>query len=205
MKWHHALDNILGSTIKIRLLRVLSKNTGVFTGRELARVVGYSHTHTNSTLAELEMSGLVIKRHVGNSNTYSLNQDNLLVSRIIVPAFRVEERLLQDLANRFYNGLGEDLVSVILYGSVARGEEGPGSDIDIVLVVKDEVDLNRIDEKVSEISLESAIAFGCLVSPVLVTESEYADKQRSKSSFWRFVVEEGVGLTPAKQEEIWIG
>jgi len=205
MKWHNALDDILGSTIKIRLLRVLSKNTSVFTGRELARLVGYSHTHTNSALAELEVSGLVIKRHVGNSNTYSLNRDNLLVSRIIVPAFRIEGRLLQDLANRFFEGISKDLVSIILFGSVARGEEESGSDIDLILVVKDGTDLGKLDEKVSEISLESATSFGGLVIPILITESEYANNRRSKNAFWRTVLEEGIELTPAELEEVVIG
>jgi predicted nucleotidyltransferase len=195
----------LGSTIKIRLLRVLSKNTSVFTGRELARLVGYSHTHTNSALAELEVSGLVIKRHVGNSNTYSLNRDNLLVSRIIVPAFRIEGRLLQDLANRFFEGISKDLVSIILFGSVARGEEESGSDIDLILVVKDGTDLGKLDEKVSEISLESATSFGGLVIPILITESEYANNRRSKNAFWRTVLEEGIELTPAELEEVVIG
>jgi predicted nucleotidyltransferase len=205
MKWHNALDDILGSTLKIRILRVLSKGGHIFTGRELARLVGYSHTQTNSALAELEMSGLVIKRHVGNANAYSLNDNNLLISRIIIPAFRIEERLIQDLANRFFEGIGKDLISIMLFGSAARGEEVEGSDIDLILVVKDGSDLDKLDVKVSEISLESAASFGGLISPILLTETEYANKKRSKNAFWRTVLEEGIELTPKELEEVKIG
>jgi predicted nucleotidyltransferase len=205
MKWHHALDDILGSTLKIRILRVLSKDAPALTGREVSRRVSYSHTQTNSALAELEMSGLVIKRRVGNANTYSLNGSNLLVYRIIIPAFEIEEQLIQELANRFFAGMGKDLVSILLFGSAARGEEGAGSDIDLILVVKDGSDLDRLDEKVSEISLEAAASFGGLISPILLTETELANKRRRKNAFWRTVLEEGIELTPEELEEVKIG
>jgi len=205
MKWHHTLDDILGSTLKIRLLRVLSKHAHLFTGRELARLVGYSHTQANSALAELEMNGLVIKRHLGNANAYSLNDGNLLVSRIIIPAFAIEERLIQDLANRFFEGIGKDLVSIILFGSAAREEEAAGSDIDLILVVKDGSDLDRLDVRVSEISLESAASFGGPVSPILLTETEYESKKRSKNAFWKAVLEEGIELISKELEEVKIG
>jgi predicted nucleotidyltransferase len=205
MKWHNALDDVLGSTLKIRILRVLSRDAPALTGRELARRVGYSHTQTNATLAAMEMSGLVIKRRVGNANTYSLNDSNLLVSRIIIPAFEIEKRLVQDLANRFFEEMGKDLVSIILFGSAARGEEAPGSDIDLILVVKDGSYLDEVDEKVSEISLEAAAAFGGPVSPILLTETEYANKKRSRNAFWRTVLEEGIELTPEVLEEVRIG
>lgn len=205
MKWRNALDDILGSALKVRILRALCKDAHIFTGRELARLVGYSHTQTNSALAELEMSGLVIKRRVGNANTYSLNHSNLLVSRILIPAFGIEARLVQDLAKRFFEGIGKDLVSIILFGSAARGEETVGSDLDLILVVKDRGDLDRIDTKVSEISLESAASFGGLISPILLTETEYANKKRSKNAFWRAVLKEGIELTPEELEEVKIG
>ena len=205
MKWHNTLDDILGSTLKVRILRVLSKHVPALTGRELSRRVAYSHTQTNSALAELEMSGLVIKRRVGNANTYSLNDGNLLASRIIIPAFKIEERLIQELANRFFAGMGKDLVSIILFGSAARGEGHAGSDIDLILVVRDRSDLDRLDEKVSEISLEAAAAFGGLISPILLTETAYANKKRSRNAFWRTVLEEGIELAPEELEEAKIG
>ncbi|RJP28633.1 MAG: winged helix-turn-helix transcriptional regulator [Actinobacteria bacterium] len=205
MRWHNALDDILGSTLKIRILRVLSKNAPIHTGRELARLVGYSHTQTNTALAELEMNGLVIKRHLGNANAYSLNENNLVVSRILTPAFKIEERLIQDLASRFFAAMGKDLVSTILFGSVARGEDVVGSDIDLILVVRDETDMESLDERVSEISLEAAAAFGSPISPILLTETEYGQKKRSKNPFWKTVLEEGKEITPRELEEVEIG
>jgi predicted nucleotidyltransferase/biotin operon repressor len=205
MRWHNTLDDIFGSAIKTRLLRVLSKTRGTYTGRELARLVGYSHTHTNSALAELEINGLVIKRKAGNSYLYSLNEDSILLSRIIDPAFRIEQGLLQDLANALFEGLGRDLISIILFGSVAKGEERADSDVDLILVVRDDADLDKLEEKVSEISLELAISFGSPISSILVTESEYASKKRLKRAFWRDVAKDGIELAPVEREETSVG
>lgn len=50
-------------------------------------------------------------------------------------------RSLRDLARRYAeharNSLGEDLTSVVLFGSVARGEAGPQSDIDLLVVARE--------------------------------------------------------------------
>jgi uncharacterized protein len=113
--------------------------------------------------------------------------------------------MYQDLANRFFAGMGKDLVSIILFGSTARGEEAPGSDIDLILVMKDGSDMDKLDEKVSEISLEAAAAFGGPVSPISLTETAYASKKRSRNAFWRTVLQEGIELTPEVPEEVRIG
>ncbi|RZN35154.1 MAG: nucleotidyltransferase domain-containing protein [Methanophagales archaeon ANME-1-THS] len=47
--------------------------------------------------------------------------------------YRAYTDLIVTLLNR---SLGENLVSVVLFGSVARGEAGEGSDIDLLIVAK---------------------------------------------------------------------
>ncbi len=50
-------------------------------------------------------------------------------------------RMLRHLAERYaqvaQDLLGENLLSVILFGSVARGEAGPGSDIDLLVICRE--------------------------------------------------------------------
>lgn len=47
------------------------------------------------------------------------------------------EELAKEYAHALQKGLGSQLVSVVLFGSVARGEGGPTSDIDLLLIIKD--------------------------------------------------------------------
>lgn len=44
--------------------------------------------------------------------------------------------MLEELVKALHERLGEDLVSVVVYGSVARGEAGRDSDIDILVVAR---------------------------------------------------------------------
>jgi predicted nucleotidyltransferase len=54
------------------------------------------------------------------------------------------EKLLQDWAKRLKQGLGNNLVSVIVYGSAVRGEHVPSrSDVNLMLVFK-KIDLEHI-------------------------------------------------------------
>ncbi len=63
---------------------------------------------------------------------------------------------------------GDNLHSVILYGSLARGEETEESDIDLIVVLKEMGDfwaeVRRIDEL--ESSLEEKNSFGILISAI---------------------------------------
>ena len=78
----------------------------------------------------------------------------------------------RDIIEAFKNNLkqlyGDNLHSVILYGSLARGDETEESDIDLIVVLKeirnfwDEV--RRIDEL--ELSLEEKNSFGILISAI---------------------------------------
>lgn len=77
-------------------------------------------------------------------------------------------------------GLKDKLVSVVLYGSVARGEAGEGSDIDLLIVVREfeggrfEV-FNKIEKELrasGEYRKLKENNLGTLISPVPLTPSE---------------------------------
>ena len=76
--------------------------------------------------------------------------------------------------NRIY---GEQLKSVYLYGSYARGDARPDSDIDLLMVIKGEFDylemLKRSDDFAASFCLENDV----VVSRAFVSEKEYKEKQ----------------------------
>ena len=55
---------------------------------------------------------------------------------------------IQKVINQFKEGLkkiyGDKIHSILLYGSRARGEERPDSDIDILIVLKDEFNYSEM-------------------------------------------------------------
>lgn len=105
--------------------------------------------------------------------------------------------MLQELSGLLRQAYGDKLRAVILYGSVARGTQTEGSDIDImVLVDGDDAVLRSFWDKLSGVSTEMALKYLEVFSIIDVSYQEYND-WKDVSPFYRNVSEEGVVLYAA--------
>jgi uncharacterized protein len=73
--------------------------------------------------------------------------------------------ILAELRRRFETLYGERLVQMILFGSQARGDAEPGSDIDVLVVLKDPVrageEIDRTIDLVADLSLQYNEVISC--------------------------------------------
>ena len=87
------------------------------------------------------------------------------------------KKLLKKFKSEIKHIYGRQLKSVYLYGSYARGDARPDSDIDLLMVVKGEFNylemLKRSDDFAAAFCLENDI----VVSRAFVSEKEYKEKQ----------------------------
>lgn len=102
----------------------------------------------------------------------------------------VKESMLKELKNEMAKILGEKFGFLLLFGSYARGEESKFSDLDLLLVVKEELsplEKNEIKELISRFSLENDIVISCI---------DYPEKLYNKynTPFLLNVKEEGVEI-----------
>lgn len=72
-------------------------------------------------------------------------------------------------AEQVQEELGEDLHKLVLYGSVARGEETEASDVDVFVVVETE----QQKQYVEEVGAELGVEHGVLLVPIVKTADEY--------------------------------
>lgn len=97
--------------------------------------------------------------------------------------------MLSELRSRFEQLYRERLVRMMLYGSRARGEAEPGSDIDVLVVLREAVDpgeeISRTGGIVSELSLRSDEVISC----VFIDEERF---NRRSGPFLRNACREGV-------------
>jgi predicted nucleotidyltransferase len=75
-------------------------------------------------------------------------------------------RILTEMKSRLQALYGDRLARVVLFGSQARGDAAPDSDIDILLVFQGDMDRRRDKERAidvtSVLSLENDIVISCL-------------------------------------------
>ena len=171
MLLHQYLETLLGSRTKIKILRALHRHTGKeFTIRELADFIGVSHTGVRKTLKDLYEMNVITLKAIGKSHTVSINSSSHLLP-LMDAIFAYEEETLSHLEKSIKEGLcGEDYIKrVLLFGSVARMEEEPRSDIDVLILTDDK---ERAEESVSELQSELSRRFGNPLAPYILTPSE---------------------------------
>lgn len=114
------------------VLVALAQSTAPRTGRELARLSGRSVTGVQHALERLVEEGLTDRMEAGRSFLYSLNRSHLLAPAVEVMAGAREELVLRlrDLISSWTS----PTFHASLFGSAARGEGNPASDIDVLVV-----------------------------------------------------------------------
>lgn len=170
MNLSHPARQLLGGN-RARVLHRLSLLAEGDTGRSIHALSGVkSRRTTQQVLNDLVGIGLVDVRPAGAANIYTLNRDHVLwppLETILAASSLVEQRLTAVLADVF----GDRAVGV-LYGSTARLEAGPDSDIDILIVWNAPVDERTATELVDEASRRIRRATGNDAQILAVTRAE---------------------------------
>lgn len=82
--------------------------------------------------------------------------------------------ILAELRTGYETIYGDRLVSLVLFGSQARGDAEPDSDIDVMVVLRGAVsastELDRTDKFIDRLCLKHDV----LLSPVYVSEDRYS-------------------------------
>jgi len=114
----------------------------------------------------------------------------------------------RDLVLEELGGLAAELpeppVSVILFGSLARGDGGPDSDIDVVMVRPTGVGEDSDDwrRSVEAWRVDVRRIAGASVDLVEVSEADIARLLRSRRPMWRDVFRDGVVVYGAPLAEL---
>jgi hypothetical protein len=130
---------VITPTVDGDALAVLARAEAAFTGREVHRLVGqYSEAGVRKVLTRLVEQGIVLIERAGPSYLYRLNRDHLAAPPIIALA-GVRAEFLGRLRARLAQW-DPPPVYAALFGSAARGDMRPDSDIDLLIVRPDAVD-----------------------------------------------------------------
>jgi len=182
---HRPLDHILSARSQIAVLRVLLDSAHGLTGREIARQAGMNHQACIEALSRLEVLGLLRRQRGGRAHLFTLNREHELIARGIVPLLRFERRFeerLKDVLRRRFQGVA---LSGAIFGTVARREEAPDSDLDVFLVVASPRAKERAHARVQEVAPLVWKRFGARLSPTILTRDEFRRRNAKRDPLVR--------------------
>ena len=83
------------------------------------------------------------------------------------------QTILTELRRRFEEMYGKRLVRMVLFGSQARGDAEPGSDIDVLIVLKGPVSPYEEITRTSEVVVDLSLQFTEVISCVFMDEERF--------------------------------
>jgi predicted nucleotidyltransferase len=173
MRFRNEMDDLLGSPIRVRVLRELTRfpDKG-FTGRELARLCNRSPSQTNAALESLRDSGVAFREIAGRSHVWRLAPEHVL-RNVLVHMFRGEADSLNILKTDIESLLRPLPVKrAFLFGSVARGDDRPTSDVDLLVQVGSKAEKEAVEIALSRASPQFALRFGNPLSSLVLDRSQ---------------------------------
>ena len=97
---------------------------------------------------------------------------------------------------RLRDGWGEAFKGMIVFGSLARGDWSPDSDVDVMVLLDDAVDRKAESRRIWNIAFELYEDSEIEVQPLVVTETQY---RRGSAPLYFNIRREGWWLTPEDQ------
>lgn len=189
------LDSAFGSRSKVRLLRLLVEQDRTVSAREAARLTGGTNPAMLAAVNELAKLGLIRREISGRQFLLRANRDHRL--------FEVLQRLFRDesqWSGMFFGavrasltGVGQKggvlsgartrVVAAWIFGSVATGEDKPGSDIDLFVLSRSDGAVQPILERIGDNVARWRNEFGADVRPVVMSREQVTTQLRNGNRF----------------------
>lgn len=102
------------------------------------------------------------------------------------------QNAIVDFSSEIRNKLKNNILDIRLFGSVAKGNNTPESDIDILVLLKKKD--SNIQRLIFDMAFEVSLKYDVVISPILKSEREYNFPLFQKTLFYRNLKEEGLSL-----------
>jgi predicted nucleotidyltransferase len=185
-----ALDDILGSRAKLSVLRVLFSQDGL-SGREVARRAGLSPRAASLALAQLVGVGILQRQSLGGTHRFTISRQRHLVGAALSGLFQEEKSLADTMGRRIMQSIGRHkCVSVAIFGSYARGDAGPRSDLDVLVLLADRRRVPEVKEALQSGAAEFYDLFGLHLAPYVIGAAGFAGRLKAGDRLMRSLVRE---------------
>jgi predicted nucleotidyltransferase len=204
MDFYHPVQSLIPGASG-RLLAALAKVDTELPVSRLADVAGVGRTRASALLSDLAHLGVVSRRQVGPTTLVRLDRENAageLIAGLSEIRDRVVERL-RDLAR----DINPKPVSLLVFGSFARGTAEASSDIDVLAVRSAAADTDAWAAALTEFSVRAQILTGNAVQILDYDVSDLRHRYSARSEeagkqFWRSVTDDAITLVGSRLQEL---
>lgn len=154
-------------------------------------------------LIGLEPLGIVCALGQGRVRLYRIERAHPLAAPLEA-LFQAEEERYQAIIEAIRTAareFGDDVLAAWLYGSVARGEDGPASDVDIAVVIKPDA-VTRVADGIRERLTEAKDRLLFHPSVVPVDEADIRRLDREADPWWRDIQRDGIALVGPRPADL---
>lgn len=163
----YSLNHILGAKSKVAALRVLFNSKVGVSGSTVAKRAGMGLLAIQNALADLERLGIVEVERGSVEHRYRLNFQHHIVQHGLQALFAAERDMVKAITRELRLLLEGVVVTAGLFGSFARGEAGPGSDIDLLVIAATAQQRERVSALLSDKLPAFAERYGLPLQPVI--------------------------------------
>jgi len=174
--------------------------------RELAKLAKVSTWVVSKEFSKLVKEGMVQQKSEGREKFFKLNLTNPR-TRKLCELFEIERRekfykenrrlawVLEDFTKRV-SDFAPEAQSIILFGSAARGQATPRSDIDILVLVPnyEEGQFKKLMDSVDRLAGEVSGRHPAKLAPVVMMAKDFEQSIKDKKRFAADVLKDGIVL-----------
>lgn len=190
MVLHRVMNEVFRSWTHVAVMRALIDTAHGLSGNAVARSAGMHPRSAFKALTALEAQGLIRRQRGGRDHLFTLNRDHVLFEKVIVPVYSGEEGLRASLERALGDILQPLVVSAFIFGSVARGEESPDSDLDLCCITPTGMAKEQVRVALHDAASDLRRRFAVRVSPLFMTRTEF--RARASSATVKAILSEGI-------------
>jgi len=191
----------------ILILKTMSKDLSRwYYTRELAKLSRVGVGTVSSEFNKLAKEGLVEQKREGQEKYYKLNLTSPR-TRKLCELFEIDKSeklykekrrfawVLEDFTKRV-SDFAPEIQSIILFGSVARGEATPRSDIDILVITpnSEEERFNELMNAVDRLAAEVSGRYPAKLVLIVMMTKDFEKNVKDKKRFAADVLKDGIVL-----------
>jgi predicted nucleotidyltransferase len=140
-----------------------------------------------------------------SQHLYEVNRTHQLVREGLEPLFRAERERIGQVLDALRTVLGRAanrIASAAVFGSAARGQDRPGSDLDVLVVAKDDSDVEPLHSRLADSIPRMEEEFGLDLSPAVLRLSQFREMHRTGDSLVSDVLRDARLITGERPEAL---